>query len=293
MHQTALELGSKCGIAYEYRYLRNVRTPTSVAAAVGWAVDKATNADLQHKLDKAELLPPEQVLEIARDAIVEQFSNQDVETTYEDREDGAALDRDSAIDASTDLAGFGHRNLAPTIFKDLPAEQCSVQKRFVLDVPNLDILGAPVQLVGTMDIVQGTRSIDDLKTTGKSPRSTMADESMQLTTYALADAVLRGQQGKLAAPVEKVALHYLVRTPKKHDLKLVHLESTRRTEQFSPVLARLEALSRAINSGVFVPASPNDWYCSRKYCPYWEICPYALRPVSVVMSGGQQWQVSP
>jgi hypothetical protein len=231
------------------------------------------------------------VLEIARDAIVEQFSHQEVEATDGDREDGAALDRDSAIDASTDLAGFGHRNLAPVIFQGLPAGQCSVQKRFVLNVPNVEILGAPAQLAGTMDIVQGTRSIDDLKTSGKTPRSTIADDSMQLTTYAMADAVLRGEEGRLAAPVEKVALHYLVRTPKKHDLKLVHLESTRRPEQFSPVLARLEALSRAINSGVFVPGSPNDWYCSRKYCPYWQICPYALRPVSVAMNGQQQ--VSP
>jgi hypothetical protein len=37
IHQTALELGSKCGVAYEYRYLRRIQTPTSVAAAVGWA----------------------------------------------------------------------------------------------------------------------------------------------------------------------------------------------------------------------------------------------------------------
>jgi hypothetical protein len=98
---------------------------------------------------------------------------------------------------------------------------------------------------------------------------------MQLTTYALAEKIIDGVMPGL------VGLNVLVRTPKRHDMKLVQLESKRTQEHFDPLLARLERFSRVLESGMFTPAPPSAWWCAKSYCAYWQKCPYASRPVTV------------
>jgi hypothetical protein len=36
----------------------------------------------------------------------------------------------------------------------------------------------------------------------------------------------------------------------------------------------------AVKRGVFVPANPDSWWCSRAYCDYFEDCPYVRRGAS-------------
>jgi hypothetical protein len=145
-HVSGLELWSKCGIAFENRYLLGMKTPPNASLVVGIAVDASVNSDLQNKKDTAVLLPKEQVMETARDAVVAEWQN-GVEVNEEDREEGVASSRDGAIDASVSLAGFHHDNVAPNLFEGLPAESCHVQRRWVLDID-----GMPIQLAGTIDI---------------------------------------------------------------------------------------------------------------------------------------------
>jgi hypothetical protein len=264
LHVSGLNLLSRCGIAFEYRYLRRVPEIRSVSLAVGSAVDRAVTADLTEKKDSGKLLRADEVQDIARDALLEEWQRGDIVVNEEDAEDGWSGSKGDAVDASVDMAGFHHKAAAPAI------EPTAVQRKWVLDINGLDL-----QLAGTIDIQEGLQSLRDTKTSAKSPVRDLADKSLQLTTYSLAVRQIDG-----AIP-EAVGLDYIVRTPKRKELKLVQLESKRTDADMSHLVRRIEQAARVIRSGMFSPAPPDAWWCSKKFCSYWAVCPFAARPVSV------------
>jgi CRISPR/Cas system-associated exonuclease Cas4 (RecB family) len=225
-------------------------------------VDRSVTRNLGEKISTGELLPVEQVKDIARDALVEEWSA-GVEIAEEDADEGASS-RDAAIDMSVDLAGFHHRVAAPSL------QPTHVQREWVLD-----IAGLPIQLAGTIDIQEGAHSIRDTKTSGKSPNKTVADTSLQLTTYALA---VKAHDGKIP---DAVVLDYLVRTPARKESKLIQLVSKRTDADIPHLLERVSQASRMIEAGIFMPAPVDSWVCSARFCPYFKGCKYAARPVSV------------
>lgn len=123
--------------------------------------------------------------------------------------------------------------------------------------------------------------IRDTKTSGKSPTKSLmdgnknpgiADDSDQLTTYAMASLVLDGKLPDL------MALDYLIYTPARHDTKYVVTKTTRSLDDVNVFLNRFANAVHAYKRGIFVPAKADWWGCSQKYCGYWDMCPYAKKP---------------
>jgi hypothetical protein len=112
--------------------------------------------------------------------------------------------------------------------------------------------------------------VSDLKTSDKSPASHMAAQSQQLTFYAMLRRAVTGilPKGEM--------LRYVVRTPKKHDLKVVELTTVVTTADVDALVHRLSAATEAIQKGVFVPAAPSHWRCSLKYCEYAPTCKFFI-----------------
>lgn len=124
-------------------------------------------------------------------------------------------------------------------------------------------------------------TIRDTKTSGKSPTKSLmdgnkypgiADDSDQLTTYAMASLILDGKLPDL------MALDYLVYTPARHDTKYIPTLTTRNMEDVNVFLNRFSNAVHAYRRGIFTPAKADWWGCSEKYCGYWSMCPYAKRP---------------
>ena len=267
LHVSSMESLARCGIAYERRNIRGERIPPSARMVVGTAVDRSARASVGSRISDhpgvAPLaLPLDEAQTIARDALVHEWEN-GVRLTEDDKDDEITT-KDKAIDTSVSLARLHYEQVAPKL------RPSHVARKFVLDVPTLSI-----QLAGEIDIQEGFASIRDTKTSGKSPSKDLAHESLQLSGYALAVRQLDGR-----AP-QKVVLDYLVQTPKRKETKLVQLESVRHDEHLEPVIQRLAVMDKIIGSGLFTPAPIGAWWCARKYCGFWETCPYAARPVSV------------
>lgn len=270
LHVSGMNLLTRCGVAFANRYLLHMPEPRSVSLIVGSAVDRSVSRDLTEKKDTGSLLADSDVKDIARDSTVEEWNSGDVQMSEEDKEDGWTAKQGDAVDAAVDLASLHHEKNAPSI------EPTHIQRAWVLDTP----LG--IQLAGTIDIQEGMRSIRDTKTSGKSPNKDTAALSLQLTTYAMAVNALDG-----GIPA-KVGLDYLVRTPKRKELKLVQLESVRRPEDFQHLVNRVQIAAKIIESGIFTPAPIDSWVCSKRFCGYWETCPYAAHPVMVQVNGGKE-----
>jgi RecB family exonuclease len=268
LHVSGLNLLSKCGVAFENRVLKGLPEPRSVSLAVGSAVDRAVTLDLTSKQQTGSLLPDADVKDIARDAAVGEWERGDINLSEEDADEGWKGSKDEAIDAAVDMAAYHHVNAAPAI------QPTHVQRAWVLDIAGM----GDVQLAGTIDIQEGMKSIRDTKTSAKSPNKDTAEKSLQLTTYALA---VRALDGRIP---DTVNLDYVVRTPKRHDMKLVQLEARRTDDDLPHLIQRIQAAAATIQSGMFTPAPVDAWWCSRKFCGYWSICPYAARPASIGMT---------
>jgi len=122
--------------------------------------------------------------------------------------------------------------------------------------------------------------IRDAKTAAKSPTKSLldgsespgiADDSDQLTTYALASLVLDKKLPDL------MVLDYLVYTKAKNT-KYLATKTTRNMDDINTFLNRFANAVHAYKRGIFVPAKADWWGCSEKYCGYWSMCPYAKRP---------------
>lgn len=130
-----------------------------------------------------------------------------------------------------------------------------------------------VRVVGRIDLITNDpfvgRVVDDLKTTRASPRKNAADQSQQLTMYAMLDGAAEGQLP------DAVALDYMVRTPKRHDVYHRRLTSTRSAADVAALVSRINTAIAAVQAGVFVPAQPGlSWRCDPRYCEFWTTCKY-------------------
>lgn len=267
LHVSGLNMLSRCGEQFRRRYVDGAKVAPGIAALIGTATDRSVMADLRNKIDAGELLPDEAVKDVARDALIAEW------------EKGVVLDDDYAalgpkkakalaVDKSVTLASLHHKEAAPSL------EPTHLQREWVMDVQ-----GLPIQLAGTIDIQEGARAIRDLKTSKKSPARDEADRSLQLTTYALAAHRFDGRTP------ERVGLTYLVHTKTP---KLVRLESRRTEEDFPHLVERIYQASRIIESGLFMPAPIDAWWCSVSWCGFHATCPYAARRVTVAVDGGEE-----
>lgn len=104
------------------------------------------------------------------------------------------------------------------------------------------------------------------------PNGGIADDSDQLTTYALASLVFDKKLPDL------MVLDYLIRTPARHDLKYVPTKTTRDMSDVNVFLNRFANAVHAYRRGIFVPAKADYWGCSAQYCGYFDMCPYSKKP---------------
>lgn len=113
-----------------------------------------------------------------------------------------------------------------------------------------------------LDLIEEDGTIVDNKFFAKTPSCDSADSDIQLTTYALG---YRLQTGKIEKGLHIDAMIKL-KTP-----KYVRLETTRSNADLRWHLKMVEELGQQIHSGL-LPPNPTGWWCSPKWCGYYEKC---------------------
>ncbi len=264
LHFSGMEMLSSCGVKYEFRYEKGIKTPHTVAQGVGLSTHDSVEHDMKSVLATGKLLEVEEVKAIARDTLVHKWENGEIEIDPDEAVRGEKAVRDQSIDSTVSLAELHRVKVAPHI------QPTAVERQWVI---TLD--GYPMDLAGRIDIQSG-RQIRDTKTANKTPSADNAHNALQLTMYGLAAKIIDGE-----APTEFV-LDNLVKSKKPDYVPQV---TYRNDEDYRMLMRRIERSIETIERGIYMPASPSDWRCSAKYCSYWKICPFAKRPVSVSMAG--------
>jgi len=265
LHYSALEMLWKCGEMFYQRYVMNRKVAPTIALHVGRGVDEAANLNLNHKIEKQELLPVEQVLDVARDTVMQEIEQQGITLTAEETDEKTA--KANAVDKAVRLTKAHATLLAPIL------QPKRVQAKWSLEIP-----GFPFDVVGTRDLDEVNDTIRDLKTSKRSANKDTADRSDQLTTYALSKYVIEAVSLPVTVCIDTIA-------DLKKETKVQTLKSERDKSDFQVIVNRIENAATVLEKGAFTPARESDWWCSLTYCGYAANCKYFRKPKSVFIEG--------
>lgn len=301
LHQSGIEMAAKCGEQFFRRYIRGEKRPPKTFLISGQAVDRGVTLDLNTKIETGVLASTNDVVDAVADTVAAYADWDSVER--EDDEVGKSIDdlKGQTKDKAIRLATVHHGVIAPQIIPFQVARKFSVNldkwllkrsremhedaERYAgwvrrVKRAHATALGSAAKqgydFVGEQDIVEKlTRQgeqlatsliIRDTKTSKKSPTQDAADESHQLTAYALASQVI---DHKLP---DAVKLDYVVDL--KRETKAMTLESHRDALDLDIYLNRIEATVVSIVTGNFTPAPNAAWWCDPRYCGYYSTCKY-------------------
>jgi len=265
MSQSSLSMLAKCGEQYRRRYIEGDRYPPGIAMLVGRATDQTVSYDLENKIKKGELLSSDIIKDFAADAIKKELKNSEFVLGNEEKEMGLKVVKGEATDNSIALSLLHHNILAPEI------NPIDVQKWFRIELEGFDF-----DLVGLIDIEE-ENAIRDTKTSGKTPNVGIEHKSDQLTIYAMNRYA---ETGKMP---EKLFLDYLVNGKKTNTAGT--RETWRDENDIRTMLNRIETAAEIIQKEVYMPTNPDNWWCSQKYCGYWDTCPY-INSKAFYLTGG-------
>lgn len=251
---------AKCGQQYLYSYVEGIKRPPGVAQIRGQAPHRSIEADLGSKMKTGQLLPREQVQQIAVDHVNTAFKG---EVSIDGEFEGMSIKEAKAVcQADVRLMAWEHHDrIAPEI--DPTALELHVRVAF----PEL-----PVPYEGILDIIDAGEILRDTKTKRKAPEKNFAHTSEQLTVYwGLHSAYTHRPPRFLTHDVLWV-------TPGgKIDHKVQATE--RNADDWQVKIRRSLSFLGALEKEIFVPAPVDSWACSPRWCGYTGICPYyAGRP---------------
>ena len=261
LHMSRINRIWRCGIQDEF-IESGKRMAPGISLIVGTETHKTVEANLNNKINTGELLPVEQIQDLASDGIKRAWDEQEI--YIDPGADKSVSDlKDDSIDMTVTLSALHALNLAPII------NPKAVERKWVIILP--EELFA-FDLAGTMDIEEIDGTIRDTKTTGKNSvdkDAALVDDKLDM--YGLAKQIIDNEHPPI------LHLDFLQRytTPAGNKISKIVTRSTIPTpERNRRTLARVEKAQQVIKSGIYTPAPPDHWACSKKFCGFWSICKY-------------------
>jgi CRISPR/Cas system-associated exonuclease Cas4 (RecB family) len=257
IHASGLAQFARCPVQWRFYQTLGPRPP-GIALVVGKGVHKGVETLMAHKLRTGELPELEAAHVVAAASVQEQFERGVAVETEEERSAPIGKLRGAAQDKTRRLVTCYHDQLAPAI------RPSHVEFPYVLHLN-----GYPCDLSGRLDLVETGTTIRDVKTRGRAPAKTEADTSLQYTAYALGFQHTIGA-GRLP---EAIIQDCLIDAAKP---RAEPLRSERTDRHIAGLMRRLEAVMQAIEKEIYTPCDPEkSWWCSPRFCGYFDVCPYA------------------
>jgi hypothetical protein len=247
INNSSLQLFLKCGLWYEFEKVKKIQRPQTWQLFRGTALHQVRKKNLWQKITSKEDLPLEELKESAFE-IVRDSEFQRPDTDGEKPSDSVV----------------GGVEIDYKIF-----QQPTVPDRVEHEV-RVEPAGYDYSLFGTIDLVDKAQSrIRDLKTTGKSPNISDVLNSTQLTTYQFF-AMSEGMS------IGEIRHDYVIFGKKEIKTDIINV-GPRSKDDIRSLLDTYQKAVTLIGAGVFMPAPVGSWWCSPKYCPYYEICPHITK----------------
>lgn len=257
-HRSPSQLNTyfRCGEFWRRYYLENERYPANLGMLKGTGMHRGAQYNFEQKIESHADLPMAQIVDAAVAAYDSELSK-GVTLTDDEAAMGPGVATGQARDDVARLAAAFSHMQAPDY------QPIAVEKMVRIPVPR-----GTHDLLGIMDMVAYDLSqnrklvVNDFKNSKRKKTATDAAESTQLTFYAAAHQVEYGE------PAAEVRLDVLVLTKTKGVQRQV-LAEQRDKADFQVLANRLNVMEQGVKAGVFLPAMPGSWWCSKNSCPYW------------------------
>lgn len=251
IHASTLKMLSRCPHQFEL-YQKLGPIPPGIAAHIGSSVHKAAETNHRAKLSTGQDEGETVLVDVARDTLQRKLDDEGV---FLARDEVASAETIIAegIDSTVRLTQTWRREIASSIFPAL------IEKKIALEVSDLE-----VPIVGTIDCLDTSENLIDLKTSSKSWTQSQADEELQPVVYR---QLVKSETGSYP---RSIRFDVLV---KSKEIKVQKIETTRDESDWQAFLLRARAAISQIKSGIFPPCLPG-WNCSEKWCGYWSVCEY-------------------
>jgi hypothetical protein len=236
-------LYEKCGQAFKNRYLECKIIPPQAALTVGKSVDTGITYNLSQKITSGQDLAIEEVVDVT----TTEFDKSASETDWQDEDPGRLKD------VTVQLVKAQHSTFAPTI------DPLIVQKTFSAKQENYI-------LEGTVDLIEKDGTIVDHKTARAKYDENAVATSIQPAMYSL---LLEKNFGVKA---DRFRYDVLVKPTKTIPVRTQRVQGIVSDQQKEFVKKRADSLYKAIQTGNFHYASDQAYWCSEKWCGYWNIC---------------------
>jgi CRISPR/Cas system-associated exonuclease Cas4 (RecB family) len=232
-----------CGWRYYHTYVLGKRGGGSVATATGRSVHKIIEDTLRVKQETNTLRELEEALDEASTIVSADFSELD---SLEDPDTGEQKPVGHWLDKVRAAYKLWHKIRAPEIVP------LAVEKSF--EVPVKGVLTR-----GVIDLIDGANGVEviDTKVTKRKKPDRDAENSLQLALYA-------NVEGCASVGYDNIIKGKVPRFNK------VRTTLTPQQVTWSGELIRDAAES--ISAGVFPKTSPDNWWCSERFCQHWSEC---------------------
>ena len=227
-----------CGMKYYFQYFEKIKTFPTGPMIRGSSVDKAANDHFDIKADNGVGLKRKDFVD---HAVSEHDNNAEV------------AEMDITKQTSRDrLAEISKKYHVTHAQKLTPLSKNAVQLKINGDI------GLDIPVLGFADLITKDGVVIDNKVR-KQNRVNDLTKDIQLVTYA--DV---GNFSKVG-----IALVTDNKNPKAEIYTAQISDSSK-----SLVRERIKSVRNGIKKKGFLPAPEGSWYCSEKWCSFWNICPY-------------------
>lgn len=250
---SSMEMLSKCGEMYRRRYVEHDKRPPGIAGIRGTGVHRGLEVNWRQKVETRRDLPATEIVDAAV-AGFEATLKGGYELHADEADRGATVVIAEAKDTVATLAELAADEMCP-----------EYQPSIIEQAVRIYLPHSSHDLLGVIDMADDKGRIVDVKTAAKSKAKDEADGSVQLTVYAAFHKVVTDELPR------DLRLEVLVdsKTPKRQTLV-----TQRDGADLAALGARIDAATRAIQAGVYVPATPGAWWCSGKWCGYHSTCKF-------------------
>jgi hypothetical protein len=254
---TKISMHSKCEEQFRRRYILGEVHPPGVALIRGSAFHKAPEINFKEKLKTGLDLSLEVLQDAARDAFDEREKSEGCTLTPEERKKGAEKVLGEAKDMAVRLVEPFRRKVAPRI-----------QPVLVEQYKKIELPSCSHDLSGRLDLSTTEDFVDDFKTGVKVKQQSDLDTDPAMVYYNLAHVHITGRWPKAGR------WHQLLDYKKKGPTIGKTLITVVGKPDVEVFLRRVNYMLGALARGDVKPATPGVWWCSPRWCGYWDDCKY-------------------
>jgi hypothetical protein len=257
LRASAILIFIQCGEKFRRMYIDRESYSPGTNAVRGIAVHKGASHNFSQKIKSRKDLSAGTIVEVAVETLRLQVKNEGIYLGPSEASQGKVVIMNSTEQAVVTLSTLYRQQVAPKY------QPLNVEAERKVEIP-----GDDVTLVTHTDLETKANEIPDLKTHIRKPRDNEADESMQLTFYAM------GFHAVHKEPPKALILEHLVASNGVG--QLVTQRTHRQTEHYVAAVETIKTVNKAINAGIFPPAVGQfgAWWCGARYCQFHSTCKY-------------------